>query len=319
MTALLASGALWTLRERVALTEGTDPIAWLMLEFSSLLGESPVSNFQLVIEQFDALQANWLDGSGALNETSRDPNRPLEPLSMISAHPAIHADQLEGFKAHATSSINSLRSQFAAVQSTDLGVYFGLSTDGRIAHVQFGTYLRGDGIQPLPGHASEQLKQKLMPDSWGVLPFEDVCQLLEDSRPLPHILIFRDIDTWHLWNNRSRRGNNPEKRIWVCSERLELSLDRVNRLLEFRNIGRHSRFYLYGLPGMLTCWAFFENPSAPDAYAMIELIRDPGLTVLQHITEFLKIEQMTDDTDTKTSSLWTMLMIIEEQSSPPRL
>ena len=46
MTTLLATRALWELLERVALAEGTDPITWLMPEFSSLLGESVVTDIE---------------------------------------------------------------------------------------------------------------------------------------------------------------------------------------------------------------------------------------------------------------------------------
>jgi hypothetical protein len=171
--------------------------------------------------------------------------------------------------------------------------------------------LRGEGILPRGG-ASEELE----PDLWGALPFQEVCQVLEDSKPLPHILIFRGIDTWQCWKDRPTCGREPENRIWVCSERLELSLERVQRLLEFRNIGRDAHLYLCGLHDMPTCWAFFENSSTPDVYAMIEVTYDPGLILLKEIAELLGIERLEEISSPHPRTLWNMLTIVEHESSP---
>jgi hypothetical protein len=308
MSVLLSTGALWALLERIAArTAGADPIIWLIPEFSSLLGESCVSDIELLKEQVQTLESAWSDAAG-ISETLRNSD-PAEPIPVIMAVPSIYHDQVKAFQARATLTSESLRSQLAAIRSTDLGVFFAFATDGCPAKVHLGTYLRGEGVLPSIDSSNEGFKPI---DLWGVLPAEDVCRTLEESRPSPHILIFRGIGTWRWWRDRPKRGDDPESSIWVCSEALMLSLECVRDLLEFRNIGSGAQYLPLRFPDTPFMWGFIVNLSTPGDYVMIDLHSEAGLKPFKKIAEVLGIKPLKQQIESAhVRALLNMLMIVE--------
>jgi hypothetical protein len=298
LSRLLSTCALWALLERVVIDvidvidaietgrpKKDDPAKWLLPEFSSLLGEPKVIiDIEVIKRQLERFLRLW--------HGVDDPPVRFEPpkLTMIRIPPHEHYEVLPRLEAVATLTIESLQSQFAAMQSTDLGVFFGWSADGREARVHFGTYVRDE--RGFPAHISKQPGFEPL-DLVGLLPFEDVCQALEVATPLPHILIFRGFDTWSWWKGQPSRAKDPESRIWVCSERRILSEQSVADHLQFRNIGHGARWGILGTKSEpFYYWGFIVNPSMPNVYAMTGLGSDAAADLFSKIASHLGIERL---------------------------
>jgi len=277
-----------------------DPISWLIPEFAAITGTRELVWNPL---QIQTVADAWYEEAG-LNVT----HQPPFPLVSLLAEPQQYAAESAQFEAKATLTTESLRATLADLKSSGVGVFFGLSSDGKSTRIHLGTYLRGDTAEPRkrePGEIFQQL------DLFGVLPFGEVCQTLDEAQPSPHIFIFRGVEAWDFWRDWPERKNDALSSIWVCSERLVTSLDRTRETLRFRNLG-HSGYYcvLRSSQGDSRYGAFVGNLAVPDSYALFFVSSEDGVRLFEGIAESIGLAKVTDQSNLNMD-LMSMIFEVE--------
>jgi hypothetical protein len=231
------------------------------------------------------------------------------PLPTLLPDLRNYQQQVASFESRCTLTPGSLTQEFSGAAARGVGTVFALSTDGHGARIYFGTYTTDESSLYPSSTAPPDPSHKNL---WGILPFDDVCRILDNAEPLPQILIFRGIATWNFWLKRARKDMWRGPRVWACTTKFGIDISQIDRMLNFGGIRNGAQCELIARRDSTHGWAFITSANAPDYYVAILCAVDGGLALFGNVARRLGIPIASKPDE--PSAVKGFLLQVEEES-----
>ena len=153
-------------------------------------------------------------------------------------------------------------------------------------------------------------------DLWGILTLDEVCRSLEEAEPLPHILVFKTLETWRFWSKKYTGSPSSRLRIWACIGRRGIDMDMINEMLEFGGIGGGgAKYRLHRRRDHAQGWAVITSDDAPNYYLAIFCYGgDVGFSMFEVVARQLGIEEGPKDENPQQALIAQFITQMEEGS-----